>query len=37
MELVVIDDGPHAIAWTHSDQVNSALLRFAGAHAPAGV
>jgi non-heme chloroperoxidase len=28
MQLVVIDGGPHAIAWTHSDQVNSALLKF---------
>jgi pimeloyl-ACP methyl ester carboxylesterase len=28
MQLVVIDGGPHAIAWTHSDQVNAALLKF---------
>jgi non-heme chloroperoxidase len=35
MELVVIEDGPHAIAWTHSDQVNDALLHFIGAHATA--
>jgi non-heme chloroperoxidase len=35
MELVVIEDGPHAIAWTHSDQVNDALLQFIGAHATA--
>jgi len=28
MQLVVIDDGPHAIAWTHADQVNAALLKF---------
>jgi non-heme chloroperoxidase len=28
MQMVVIDDGPHAIAWTHADQVNSALLKF---------
>jgi non-heme chloroperoxidase len=28
MELVVIEGGPHAIAWTHADQVNKALLRF---------
>ena len=28
LELVVIEGGPHAIAWTHSDQVNDALLRF---------
>jgi non-heme chloroperoxidase len=25
---VVIEGGPHAIAWTHSDQVNRALLDF---------
>jgi pimeloyl-ACP methyl ester carboxylesterase len=28
MQLVVIDGGPHAIAWTHTDQVNQALLTF---------
>jgi non-heme chloroperoxidase len=28
MQLVVIDGGPHAISWTHADQVNSALLKF---------
>lgn len=28
LQLVTVDDGPHAIAWTHSDQVNSALLKF---------
>ncbi|MBQ1020178.1 alpha/beta hydrolase [Micromonospora sp. D93] len=26
--LLVIEGGPHAIAWTHSDQVNAALLDF---------
>ena len=26
--LVVIDGGPHAIPWTHADQVNNALLKF---------
>jgi pimeloyl-ACP methyl ester carboxylesterase len=26
--LVVIDGGPHAISWTHADQVNTALLDF---------
>lgn len=31
MELVEIDGGPHAIAWTHTDQVNDPLLRFIGA------
>ena len=28
MELVVIEGGPHAIAWTHADQVNQALFGF---------
>jgi non-heme chloroperoxidase len=28
LQLIVIDGGPHAIAWTHADQVNSALLKF---------
>ena len=28
MQLVVIKGGPHAIAWTHTDQVNKALLDF---------
>jgi non-heme chloroperoxidase len=27
-ELVVIRDGPHNIAWTHADEVNSALTLF---------
>ncbi|HTX82306.1 MAG TPA: alpha/beta hydrolase [Streptosporangiaceae bacterium] len=26
--LVVVNGGPHAIAWTHADQVNRALLEF---------
>jgi non-heme chloroperoxidase len=30
MELVVIEGGPHAIPWTHTDQVNAALLHFLG-------
>jgi pimeloyl-ACP methyl ester carboxylesterase len=34
MELVVIEGGPHAISWTHAEQLNSALVQFAGAHAP---
>ena len=34
-ELVVIEGGPHAIAWTHADQVNDALLQFVGATVPA--
>jgi non-heme chloroperoxidase len=28
LQAVVIEGGPHAIAWTHADQVNSALLKF---------
>jgi non-heme chloroperoxidase len=37
MELIVIDGGPHAIAWTHADRVNTALLQFLRAPAPAPV
>jgi non-heme chloroperoxidase len=28
LELVVIEGGPHAIPWTHPDQLNTALLDF---------
>jgi non-heme chloroperoxidase len=28
MQLATIEGGPHAIAWTHADQVNRALLHF---------
>jgi non-heme chloroperoxidase len=28
MQLTVIEGGPHAIPWTHADQVNAALLGF---------
>ncbi len=28
LQLVTIDQGPHAISWTHADQVNAALLKF---------
>jgi non-heme chloroperoxidase len=28
IHLVVIEGGPHAITWTHADQVNTALLDF---------
>ncbi len=28
MHLVLIEGGPHAITWTHADQVNAALLKF---------
>ena len=27
-QLVVIEGGPHAISWTHADQVNRALYQF---------
>jgi non-heme chloroperoxidase len=33
---VVIPDGPHAIIWTHADQVNQALLGFIHALLPPG-
>jgi non-heme chloroperoxidase len=33
MELVTVEGGPHAIAWTHVLQVNRALLQFIGAEA----
>jgi non-heme chloroperoxidase len=28
LDLIVIEGGPHAIPWTHSDQVNTALVKF---------
>jgi non-heme chloroperoxidase len=28
LQLVTIEQGPHAICWTHADQVNAALLKF---------
>ena len=28
MHLVVVEGAPHAIAWTHAGQVNTALLDF---------
>src|SRR6266576_3580071 len=28
LETVVIEGGPHAVPWTHADQVNSALRKF---------
>ena len=28
VKLVVVEGGPHAIAWTHADQVNRALYQF---------
>ncbi len=32
-KLVVIEGGPHGIAWTHADQVNHALMEFLGQQA----
>src|SRR3954471_15594575 len=32
--LVPVEGGPHNIAWTHPDQVNSALLEFIAAEVP---
>ena len=29
----MIEGGPHAIAWTHAEQVNAALLQFIAAGA----
>jgi non-heme chloroperoxidase len=28
LQFDVVEEGPHAIAWTHADQVNAALLKF---------
>ena len=28
LQMAVIDGGPHAINWTHADQVSAALLKF---------
>jgi non-heme chloroperoxidase len=28
LQTIVIDSGPHAISWTHADQVTSALVKF---------
>jgi non-heme chloroperoxidase len=30
VQLTVVESGPHAIPWTHADQVNTALLGFIG-------
>jgi non-heme chloroperoxidase len=32
VQLVVIEGGPHAIPWTHADEVNRALLEFLGSY-----
>jgi len=34
LQLIEIEGGPHNIAWTHPDEVNSALLEFLGAPRP---
>jgi pimeloyl-ACP methyl ester carboxylesterase len=34
-ELVVIENGSHAIPWAHAEQVNNALMQFIDAKAPA--
>ena len=34
VQLVVIEGGPHAIPWTHADQVNTALLDFLRSYDP---
>jgi non-heme chloroperoxidase len=28
VDLVIVEGGPHAIPWTHADQVNSSLVKF---------
>jgi non-heme chloroperoxidase len=28
VQLIVVEGGPHAIPWTHADQVTTALLGF---------
>jgi non-heme chloroperoxidase len=28
--LVVINDGPHAVGWTHAEEVNTELVNFLG-------
>jgi non-heme chloroperoxidase len=33
---VIVAGGPHAIIWTHADEVNQALLDFIGHPGPAG-
>jgi non-heme chloroperoxidase len=34
LTVVEIADGPHNVGWTHSDEVNAALLSFLGSEAP---
>ncbi len=35
--LVVLKEGPHAVNWTHADEVNSEMVSFLAATAPAAV
>jgi non-heme chloroperoxidase len=35
VQLVTVSGGPHATPRTYAEQVNTALLRFIGAHAAA--
>ncbi|HEY3190343.1 MAG TPA: alpha/beta hydrolase, partial [Solirubrobacteraceae bacterium] len=35
LKFIVVEGGPHNIAWTHPDEVNQALLEFIRAKAPA--
>ena len=35
IKLTVIEGGPHAISWTHAEEVNDALLEFIGTGASA--
>ncbi|BCJ67503.1 alpha/beta fold hydrolase [Polymorphospora rubra] len=34
-ELVTLPGAPHAIPWTHADEVNNAIMQFIGARTPA--
>jgi non-heme chloroperoxidase len=34
--LVAVKDGPHAVTWTHAEEVNSELVKFLGAEAARG-
>ena len=36
IQLTVVQGGPHAIPWTHADQVNRALLDFLAERARVG-
>jgi non-heme chloroperoxidase len=36
LELVTVEGGPHNIAWTHPEEVNTALLEFLATQSPPG-